>query len=93
LEANTRNLARLFDHTIQYQVPLFQRPYVWTQESNLTALWEDVQARLDKQLRSMKVHPHFLGAIVLEQLANLLDRSKAARSSMGSSAARLCSCS
>jgi hypothetical protein len=70
LEANTRNLARLFDHTIQYQVPLFQRPYVWTQESNLTALWEDVQARLDKQLRSMKVHPHFLGAIVLEQLAN-----------------------
>lgn len=70
LEANTRHLERIFDQTIQYQVPLFQRPYVWTQEANLEPLWEDIQALLDKHLRSAKCHPHFLGAVVLEQLAN-----------------------
>lgn len=70
MEANTRHLERIFDQTIQYQVPLFQRPYVWTQEANLEPLWDDVQALLDKHLRSAKTHPHFLGAVVLEQLAN-----------------------
>lgn len=70
MEANTRKLERIFDQTITYQVPLFQRPYVWTQEANWEPLWEDIQALLDKHLRAGKAHPHFLGAVVLEQLAN-----------------------
>ena len=67
---NTRKLERIFDSTITYQVPLFQRPYVWSQEDNWEPLWEDIQALLNKHLRGGKVHPHFLGAVVLEQLAN-----------------------
>lgn len=70
MDANTRKLERIFDSTITYQVPLFQRPYVWTQEANWEPLWEDIQALLDKHLCGSKVHPHFLGAVVLEQLAN-----------------------
>ena len=70
MEANTRKLERIFDQTITYQVPLFQRPYVWAQEANWEPLWEDIQALLDKHLRNGKAHPHFLGAVVLEQLAN-----------------------
>lgn len=70
MEANTRDLERIFDQTITYQIPLFQRPYVWTQESNLELLWEDIQSLLDKHLRGEKVHPHFMGAVVLEQLSN-----------------------
>ncbi|MBB0025882.1 DUF262 domain-containing protein [Ralstonia pickettii] len=70
MEANTRKLERIFDQTITYQVPLFQRPYVWTQEANWDPLWEDIQVLLDKHLLGAKVHPHFLGAVVLEQLAN-----------------------
>jgi hypothetical protein len=70
MEANTRKLERIFDQTITYQVPLFQRPYIWTKEANWEPLWEDIQALLDKHLRGGKVHPHFLGAVVLEQLAN-----------------------
>lgn len=70
MEANTRKLERIFDQTITYQVPLFQRPYVWTQEANWEPLWEDIMALLDKHLRIGKAHPHFLGAVVLEQLAN-----------------------
>jgi uncharacterized protein with ParB-like and HNH nuclease domain len=70
MEANTRKLERIFDQTITYQVPLFQRPYVWSKEANWEPLWEDIQALLDKHLRVGKAHPHFLGAVVLEQLAN-----------------------
>lgn len=70
MEANARHLERLFDQTVSYQIPLFQRPYVWTLEINWEPLWDDIQALLDKQLRGGKVHPHFLGAVVLEQLPN-----------------------
>lgn len=70
MEANTRKLERIFDQTITYQVPLFQRPYVWTKDDNWEPLWEDIQALLDKHLRGAKAHAHFLGAVVLEQLAN-----------------------
>jgi len=68
MEANTRNLERLFDSTITYQIPLFQRPYVWTREGHWEPLWEDVRELLDRHLRRAKIHPHFLGAVVLEQL-------------------------
>lgn len=70
MEANARNLERIFGATIQYQVPLFQRPYVWTPEANLEPLWEDVLALLARRLSGGKVHPHFMGAVVLEQLAH-----------------------
>jgi hypothetical protein len=70
MEANTRKLERIFDQTITYQVPLFQRPYVWTRDNNWEPLWEDIQALLEKHLRGGKAHAHFLGAVVLEQLAN-----------------------
>jgi hypothetical protein len=70
MEANARNLERIFDQTIQYQIPLFQRPYVWDEARNWAPLWDDIQALLNKQLRKGTVHPHFLGAVVLEQLGN-----------------------
>ncbi len=70
MEANTRKLERLFDQTITYQVPLFQRPYVWTRVANWEPLWDDIQALLDKHLCTGKLHAHFLGAVVLEQLAH-----------------------
>lgn len=70
MEANARNLERIFDQTIAYQIPLFQRPYVWTEDDNWAPLWEDVQMLLDKILEKGKAHAHFLGAVVFEQVAN-----------------------
>lgn len=70
MEANTRNLERIFDQTIAYLIPLFQRPYVWNEENNWRPLWEDIQALLDKSLTQGSTHSHFLGAIVLEQVSN-----------------------
>lgn len=70
MDANTRKLERIFDQTVTYQVPLFQRPYVWTLKDNWEPLWEDVQSLLDRHLRGGTVHPHFMGAVVLEQMPN-----------------------
>jgi len=68
MRANTRQVETLFDTNVSYQVPLFQRPYVWQEAANWKPLWEDLEDLLDRQLKTGRVRPHFLGAIVLEQL-------------------------
>lgn len=68
MDANTRKLEAIFDPNISFQVPLFQRPYVWNEADNWEPLWEDIHALLDRQLRTGTSKAHFLGAIVLEQL-------------------------
>ena len=68
MDAFTKQLETLFDPNVLYQVPLFQRPYVWDEKDNWEPLWEDIQSLLDKRLRTSKAHPHFMGAIVLEQV-------------------------
>ncbi|WP_141057230.1 DUF262 domain-containing protein [Stenotrophomonas rhizophila] len=70
MDAKTAQLDALFDGNKFYQVPLFQRPYVWNEKENWGHLWEDIQNLLDKRLRTGRVHPHFMGAIVLEQVPN-----------------------
>jgi uncharacterized protein with ParB-like and HNH nuclease domain len=49
-------------------VPLFQRPYVWSKESQWEPLWEDI-VRIAESLLvnfSNPPKPHFLGAVVLQ---------------------------
>jgi uncharacterized protein with ParB-like and HNH nuclease domain len=71
MKADTLNLTKVFYRPVKYQIPLFQRPYVWTQEFQWEPLWEDVRALVDRQLDAADTNddiPHFLGAIVLEQI-------------------------
>lgn len=70
MDANTRQLKAIFDPSVNFQVPLFQRPYVWAEDENWKPLWEDILALLDRHLRNGAARAHFLGAIVLEQLPN-----------------------
>lgn len=70
MEANARNLERIFDSTVSYQIPLFQRPYVWSEEKNWLPLWEDIEALLERRINKERTRTHFLGAVVLEQLNN-----------------------
>mgnify|MGYP000557231422 CR=1 FL=1 len=74
LKAFTHSPAEIFGHSIRYVVPLFQRPYVWTQKAQWEPLWNDVQAVAERLLEAPPaaygvppVAPHFLGAIVIEQ--------------------------
>jgi hypothetical protein len=68
MDANSINIQKIFEQTIRYHIPLFQRPYVWTEEDNWRPLWDDVRDLSERMLRNGSVHPHFLGAIVLDQL-------------------------
>ncbi len=68
MEANSRPLMRIFEPTVCYQIPLFQRPYVWRRESNWQPLWDDFERLLGLALTDQKLRPHFLGAVVLEQV-------------------------
>jgi hypothetical protein len=70
LKADTVDLAAIFGQPVHYEVPLYQRPYVWTREKQWEHLWEDVQTVADRQLDETEANdsiPHFLGAVVLEQ--------------------------
>lgn len=76
MQAQTHTPAAVFGSHIRYVVPLFQRPYVWTQEEQWAPLWEDVRALAEKVLETPAgygvppVPPHFLGAIVVDQQPN-----------------------
>lgn len=61
-------LRGLFGPDQRLVVPVFQRPYVWTEDRNWRPLWEDVTALLRRRLAGDEVHPHFLGAVVLDQM-------------------------
>src|SRR3977135_12076 len=73
VQAQTHSPAGIFGHHIRYVVPLFQRPYVWTEDDQWKPLW-DARTVTERLLEappatygSPPVAPHFLGAIVLDQ--------------------------
>jgi hypothetical protein len=67
MNANKKSLGNIFDPSLRLVVPLFQRPYVWKQEANWLPLWESIQEVAERRLNNAP-RPHFLGAIVLDQL-------------------------
>lgn len=66
MKADTKDLLQVFANNVQYEVPLFQRPYVWNEDDHWNPLWDDVVAMLDGYGLGDN-RPHFLGAVVLEQ--------------------------
>ena len=75
MEAKALTPRDLFDGKVCYEVPPFQRPYVWTEEDQWQPLWNDLervaQSLLDdggEQAEPAQVRSHFLGAVVLKQL-------------------------
>ena len=53
---------------MRLEVPLFQRQYVWSRDTQWEPLWEDISRKFTEFLRGRKDGPvHFLGAMVLDQ--------------------------
>ena len=69
MNAHPRSLKVIFEAQTQYAVPLFQRPYVWTLDGQWEALWDDVRTAAERQMKGDVTHPHFMGAVVLEQIS------------------------
>lgn len=73
MDANAWTPRDLFDGNMLYEVPPFQRPYVWTEEDQWQLLWDDIarvaESVLDGSADDDAGH-HFLGAVVLKQHPN-----------------------
>jgi uncharacterized protein with ParB-like and HNH nuclease domain len=68
MQAFTRSVFDLFSAKKRYLVPMFQRPYVWSREKQWEPLWEDIRGKATEHLEGQEVDPHFLGAIVINQV-------------------------
>jgi hypothetical protein len=73
MDTKTLTPRELFDGTVCYEIPPFQRPYVWNEEDQWQPLWADIE-RVASAFENARdgqdeVSPHFLGAVVIKQLA------------------------
>lgn len=72
MDTQVRTPQLVFNQPQRLMVPLFQRPYVWTEDNQWEPLWSDVARVAERLLDNpqAKHQPHFLGAVVLQQLQN-----------------------
>lgn len=68
MDAGTLSIGKIFGQDRRYLVPLFQRPYVWNEEDQWEPLWDDVRSVAERLIAGHETRPHFLGAIVLDQM-------------------------
>jgi len=72
MEADALDPRSLFDGNVCYEVPPFQRPYVWNEEEQWQPLWDDIARVAEALMGSPEVtepgeqRGHFLGAVVLK---------------------------
>jgi Protein of unknown function DUF262/Protein of unknown function (DUF1524) len=69
-------LQDLFGDRIFYEVPNYQRPYVWNLDDQWQPLWEDISNLATARLTGQQVLGHFLGAIVIELMSAEPERVK-----------------
>ena len=67
METHLQRPLKLFSAPIRYEIPAFQRHYVWTQEDQWEPLWDDVERLALSVLDGDQPEPHFMGAVVLQQ--------------------------
>jgi hypothetical protein len=68
MKADSLTIRQLFVQDRRYIVPLFQRPYVWEKKDQLQPLWDDITQVADRRREGKSSKPHFLGAVVLDQI-------------------------
>jgi len=77
MQAGDVKLGSIFFDNHRYEIPMFQRPYVWGEERNWLPLWEDISAAADGVVADMlsgtwpeEPPTYFLGAIVVKATPN-----------------------
>lgn len=69
MKADPYDIKTVFTFERQLFAPLFQRPYVWNKDDQWEPLWNDVRKVAEEILKgNANCKPHFLGAVVLDQL-------------------------
>lgn len=89
MQPSKTTVTGLFSTPHQYQIPIFQRGYVWTLEKQVGPLWADIQDRADAVLEQQSLastgttaalkplQKHFLGSIVMTPVPNSFGRAPA----------------
>lgn len=68
MEAKPWSFLSVLEPKSCYEVPLYQRQYVWDQADQWEPLWEDISRKFEESLNNVNnAPPHFLGAIVVDQ--------------------------
>src|SRR5271169_6829423 len=68
MDAGTLSIKTVFGQDRRHLVPLFQRPYVWKREVQWEPLWDDIRSVAERLHADQPTRPHFLGAVVLDQI-------------------------
>ncbi|MBB1116686.1 DUF262 domain-containing protein [Stenotrophomonas sp. W1S232] len=89
MQPTKTTITGLFSTPLQYQIPIFQRGYVWTLEKQVAPLWADIHDRaaavvernaLVLQGNGATLKPlqkHFLGSIVMTPMPSVFGRAAA----------------
>ena len=67
MKTNPQRPQKLFVQPVRYEIPAFQRRYVWKQEEQWEPLWDDVEELAQSIIAEGQTEPHFMGAVVLQQ--------------------------
>lgn len=72
METHKRTPMQLFTLPQHFNVPLFQRTYVWEEAEQWAPLWKDIKRTVHTRLQSPHLSgvSHFLGAVVLQSNAH-----------------------
>lgn len=65
INANKAKLQSFYQGNLQYEIPFFQRAYVWSEE-NWTIFWEHLTSELEAYERGENSE-HFIGTIITKQ--------------------------
>ena len=67
MQTNLQRPRTLFSAPIRYEIPAFQREYVWKQEDQWEPLWDDVEQLAESLLGGRQPEAHFMGTVVIQQ--------------------------
>lgn len=57
MQPSKTTVIGLFNAPFQYQIPIFQRGYVWTLEKQVAPPWLDIQSQADALLERKQLAP------------------------------------
>jgi uncharacterized protein with ParB-like and HNH nuclease domain len=77
MKVDKLTLVTVFDRTERLEAPLFQRPYVWNEEGNWVPLWDSIREVAEHKIAGRTARPHFLGAVVMDQLRTVMSKVSA----------------
>lgn len=72
-QPETPTVEKLFSNRVQFEIPVYQRAYVWSEDENWAPMWQDIVetvGRLAADPDGGERLKHFLGPIVLHQQTN-----------------------